>query len=112
MAQEHGRIVYPVLVETGAAPPPMVKHRVRQGETLGSLARRYGTSVNAIRAANGLRSSRLRAGRSYTIPIRRTPPDSGPVVVPPRRLPPDMLARTVVSAPAEPTPETGAADQR
>ena len=82
-AQEHGRIVYPVLVETGAAPPPMVKHRVRRGETLGSLARRYGTSVSAIRAANGLRSSRLRAGRSYTIPIRRTPPDSGPVVVPP-----------------------------
>jgi len=34
-AQEHGRIVYPVLVEMGAAPPPMVKHRVRRGETLG-----------------------------------------------------------------------------
>jgi len=105
LAQEHGRIVYPVLVETGAAPPPMVKHRVRPGETLGSLAQRYGTSVNAIRAANGLRSSRLRAGRSYTIPIRRPPPDGGPVVVPPRRLPPDMLARTVVSVPAEPTPD-------
>jgi murein endopeptidase len=98
LAQERGRIVYPVLVETGAAPPPMVKHRVRQGETLGSLARRYGTSVNAIRAANGLRSSQLRAGRSYTIPIRRTPPDSGPVVVPPRRLPPQMQARTVATA--------------
>jgi penicillin-insensitive murein endopeptidase len=90
----------------------MVKHRVRQGETLGSLARRYGTSVNAIRAANGLRSSQLRAGRSYTIPIRRTPPDSGPVVVPPRRLPPDMLARTFASVPAEPTPATAAAEPR
>jgi penicillin-insensitive murein endopeptidase len=99
-AQEHGRIVYPVLVATGAAPPPMVKHRVRRGETLGSLARRYGTSVNAIRAANGLRSSRLRAGRSYTIPIRRTPPDGGPVVVPPRRLPPEMLASVVAASPA------------
>jgi penicillin-insensitive murein endopeptidase len=99
-AQEHGRIVYPVLVETGAAPPPMVKHRVRRGETLGSLARRYGTSVSAIKAANGLRSSRLRAGRSYTIPIRRTPPDNGPVVVPPRRLPPEMLASVVGASPA------------
>jgi penicillin-insensitive murein endopeptidase len=97
-AQEHGRIVYPVLVETGAAPPPMVKHRVRRGETLGSLALRYGTSVSAIRAANGLRSSLLRAGRSYTIPIRRTPPDSGPVVVPPRRLPLEMQARAVAEA--------------
>jgi murein endopeptidase len=112
LAQEHGRVVYPVLVETGAAPPPMVKHRVRQGETLGSLARRYGTSVSAIRAANGLRSSRLRAGRSYTIPIRRTPPDTGPVVVPPRRLPPDMAAQATAPAPAEPTPDTGAAAQR
>lgn len=96
-AQEHGRIVYPVLVETGAAPPPMVKHRVRRGETLGSLAVRYGTSASAIRAANGLRSSQLRAGRSYTIPIRRTPPDSGPVVVPPRRLPLEMQARAVAA---------------
>ena len=77
----------------------MVKHRVRRGETLGSLARRYGTSVNAIRAANGLRSSRLRAGRSYTIPIRRTPPDDGSVVVPPRRLPPEMLASVVAASP-------------
>jgi len=90
-AQENGRIVYPVLVETGAAPPPMVKHRVRRGETLGSLARRYGTSVSAIRAANGLRSTRLRAGRSYTIPIRRIPPDEGPVVIPARRLPPEPV---------------------
>jgi murein endopeptidase len=112
LAQERGRIVYPVLVETGAAPPPMVKHRVRPGETLGSLARRYGTSASAIRAANGLRSSQLRAGRSYTIPIRRTPPDAGPVVVPPRRLPPDMVARTTASVPAEPAPDTGTADQR
>ena len=111
-AQEHGRIVYPMLVETGAAPPPMMKHRVRQGETLGSLAQRYGTSVNAIRTANGLRSSRLRAGRSYTIPIRRTPPDTGPVVVPPRRLPPDMAAQATVSVPAEPAPDAGAAEQR
>jgi penicillin-insensitive murein endopeptidase len=63
------------------------------------LARRYGTSVNAIRAANGLRSSRLRAGRSYTIPIRRVPPDSGPFVVPPRRLPPEMTARAVATVP-------------
>jgi penicillin-insensitive murein endopeptidase len=97
-AQEHGRVVYPVLVETGVAPPPMVKHKVRSGETLGSIARRYGTSATAIRRANGLRTSQIRAGRSYTIPIRRTPPDSGPVVIPPRRLPPDP--QTAAAAPA------------
>ena len=96
-AQEHGRIVYPVLVETGAAPPPAVRHRCRSGETLGSIARRYGTSVRAIQAANGLRGTRLRAGRSYTIPIRRAPVDSGPVVVPPRRLPPEFSARVLTT---------------
>jgi penicillin-insensitive murein endopeptidase len=96
-AQETGRLVYPTLVETGVAPPPFVKHRVRSGETLGSLARRYGTSVRAIRAANGLASTRLRAGRSYTIPIRKAPVDSGPVVVPARRLPPELQARSLAT---------------
>jgi penicillin-insensitive murein endopeptidase len=96
-AQELGRIAYPVLVESGAAPPPEVRHRVRSGETLGSLARRYGTSVAAIRRANGLRGTTLRAGRSYVIPIRRAPVDSGPVVVPPRRLPPQPQATALVT---------------
>jgi murein endopeptidase len=86
-AQEYGRIVYPVLVEEGAVPPPRIKHRVARGETIGQLAVRFGTSAAAIRAANGLSGTRLRAGRSYLIPIRRVLPDSGPVVVPPRRLP-------------------------
>ena len=99
-AQERGRIVYPVLVEKGVAPPPMVKHRVKRGETLGSQARRYGTSSSAIRAANGLRTSFLRAGRTYTIPIRKVPADTGPVVVPPRRLPPDEAFRASAEAPA------------
>ena len=94
-AQEHGRIVYPVLVESGVAPPPTVRHRARSGETLGSIARRYGTSVTAIRRANGLSSTRVRAGRSYTIPIRKAPVDSGPVVVPPRRLPPQLATRAL-----------------
>ena len=94
-AQEHGRIVYPVLVESGMAPPPSVRHRVRSGETLGSIARRYGTSVTAIRNANGLPGTRVRAGRSYSIPVRKAPVDSGPVVVPPRRLPPQLSARAL-----------------
>lgn len=87
-AQEYGRIVYPTLVEEGAVPPPRVKHRVARGETIGHLASRYGTTTAAIRSANGLRSTRLRVGRRYLIPIRRVPSDGGPVVVPPRRLPP------------------------
>jgi len=108
-AQERGRLVYPVLVETGAAPPPMVKHRVRPGETLGGLARRYGTSASAIRAANGLRGTRLRAGRSYTIPIRRVPTDDGPVVVPARRVPPPLMTTASAAEPLAVAPSDGAA---
>jgi membrane-bound lytic murein transglycosylase D len=44
-------------------------HVVRRGETLTALARRYGVTVQALMAANGLRSpSELKAGRRLNIP--------------------------------------------
>jgi membrane-bound lytic murein transglycosylase D len=46
-------------------------HRVKRGETLSTIARRYGTTVRAIMARNGLRSSRyIVAGRTLKIPTR------------------------------------------
>ena len=49
----------------------MVHHRVRRGETLSTIARRYRTSVAAIMQANGLRrSNRIIAGRSIKVPAR------------------------------------------
>ena len=87
-AQEHGRLAYPLLVEAGLLPGPMVKHRATNGETLSHLARRYGTSAAVIRSANGIHGSSLRAGRVYSIPVRKIPAAGEPVVVPPRRLPP------------------------
>ena len=56
-------------------PPPDPRHathRVRSGETLSTIARRYGTSVSAIVRANGLASAhRLRVGQRLRIPERR-----------------------------------------
>jgi LysM repeat protein len=47
-----------------------IRHRVKRGETLTSLARKYRTSASAIRSANRLSSNkRLRAGRIVRIPI-------------------------------------------
>ena len=46
------------------------RHKVRSGDTLWSLARRYGTSVDGLRRANGMRSSRLKAGQVLTVPVR------------------------------------------
>ncbi len=43
-------------------------HVVSRGETLGALARRYGTEVDALRRANGLRGDIIMVGQSLTIP--------------------------------------------
>ena len=44
-------------------------HVVQRGETLYSIARRYGTSVNALVQANGLRNANyIYAGQRLTIP--------------------------------------------
>jgi peptidoglycan endopeptidase LytE len=48
----------------------MVRHRVRQGETLASIARKYDTSVQAIRDGNKLSAKhRVVAGQRLNIPI-------------------------------------------
>lgn len=43
-------------------------HRVRSGDTLSEIARRYGTTVSKLRSANGLSSNRLRIGQELKIP--------------------------------------------
>jgi len=47
------------------------QHKVRRGQTLGLLARRYGTSVRAIQDANGMgRKTMIRIGQTLRIPTR------------------------------------------
>lgn len=43
-------------------------HTVVSGDTLFSLARRYNTTVSAIKSANGLSSDLIRVGQTLTIP--------------------------------------------
>ena len=45
-------------------------YRVRRGDSLTAIARRYGTSVASLKAANGLRSSRVQVGKVLVIPAR------------------------------------------
>ncbi len=101
-AQELGRRVQPLL----SLVPEMnvTTHRVRKGDTLGHIARRYGTSINGLRKANGLKNNNLRVGRTITIPLKgpctqcAVPP---PLVVPPRRLPPvEVISFNADKAPA------------
>lgn len=64
----------PVSAPVIAAPKPqptVVYHRVRKGENLSSIARRYGTSVDALMKANGLRrGNHIVAGRSLKVPTK------------------------------------------
>lgn len=95
VAQELGRRAQPLLVQLDLIEPPMrtVRHRVVRGETIGHLAVRYGTTVPAIMRANGLRSERLRARRTYRIPVRGVFAQTNePLVVRPRVLPPQTPA--------------------
>jgi len=47
-------------------------HRVRRGETLSTIALKYGITSRELMAANGLRGPHLRAGQSLRIPGVRT----------------------------------------
>ncbi len=55
-----------------------LKHRIRRGETLSRIARRYHTGVRQIQELNGIRGYRIRAGHDLLIPVRVV--GRGPVV--------------------------------
>lgn len=46
-----------------------VRHRVRKGETLGTIAQKFHTSISTIKRVNHLRGKMIRAGRGLTIPV-------------------------------------------
>jgi membrane-bound lytic murein transglycosylase D len=54
---------------SAAAAAKTVRHTVKKGDTLYSLANRYGTTVDAIRRQNGLKSASLRAGQTLTLTL-------------------------------------------
>lgn len=51
----------------GSSRAPVRTHVVKRGESLGVIAERYGTTVNALKRANGLKSDRIRAGQRLRI---------------------------------------------
>lgn len=45
------------------------KHKIRSGESLGVIARKYGTTVHKLKALNQLSSNLIRIGQTLLIPI-------------------------------------------
>jgi LysM repeat protein len=90
-AQELARRVQPLLVKLGKIKPPVytVAHVIREGETLGHIARRYGSTVRAIQQYNGLSGTLIRTGRTLRVPLKGvSAPPEGPLVVGPPPPPP------------------------
>lgn len=81
-----------------ASPPP--SYRVRRGDSLSAIARRFGTSVGAIKRMNGLRGSRIHPGQVLKL--------SEPPPVPKQAAGPDPAAsakaKAGASAPSAPAP--------
>ena len=46
-----------------------IRHQIRPGDTLSTIALKYNTSISTIKKVNGIRGSYLRAGHSLTIPV-------------------------------------------
>ena len=46
-----------------------VRHRIRKGETIGTIANKYHTSISSIKKVNGMRGNFLREGHSLMIPV-------------------------------------------
>lgn len=45
------------------------RHKIKSGDVLGSIAKRYGTSIKAIKSLNNLSSNRIRINQTLLIPI-------------------------------------------
>lgn len=90
-ARRLGIELYDRLVREGhvKAPRAAVRHRVKRGDTLGALARRYRTQVSSLQRLNALKSTRIQVGQwlvispavalrgardAVRVPTRRRPP--------------------------------------
>ena len=62
------RLVVPSCKSTPAAPKPGSKqHRVASGDTLSSIAARYGTTIDDLRALNGLKGDVILPGQRLSV---------------------------------------------
>ena len=71
IAQETARRCYAALARHKLvhAPEQYLTHKAKKNETLAMIAKKYGSTVHAIREANGLRSNLIHEQAVYRIPV-------------------------------------------
>ena len=69
-------------------------HRVKRGETLSSIARKYGTNVVSIKSWNNLKSDNIREGQALKIYRKSPTPAAKPAVVAETPVPAETPATT------------------
>lgn len=89
IAQETGRRIYASLIKHKKIQPPTYfqHYKAKKGDSLNRIAKNNRTTVADLKRANGLRDSRIFAGRSYKIPRRGGVALPGKLVLPARRTP-------------------------
>jgi len=93
------RIKVPFVAKS-AVPSGSTLHKVIPGETMFSISKKYGVSVNDILSWNNLQGSDLSAGQSLIIKGVETKPVPVSTVTPPATQPKEEKAVPVVSPPA------------
>ncbi len=93
LAQETARRCYAALARHQLVRAPMqyATHKAKKNETLAMIAKKYGSTVRAIRDANGLHSNLIHDQAVYRIPLSGSGiriPHTERVRIPARRLPP------------------------
>jgi len=70
--QQYGRYVDQILSRSASdtRSPSRAEYTVRSGDSLWTIARDHGMTVNGLKRANGIRGSRIYAGQSLTLPAR------------------------------------------
>ncbi|MCP4448708.1 MAG: LysM peptidoglycan-binding domain-containing protein [Myxococcales bacterium] len=121
IAQETGRRVYKALLKHKKIKPPTYykNYKVKRGDSLNRIAKKFKTDVKTLRKANRLRSNRIYAGRTYKIPRKGGVVQPAKLVLPARRVPTHLVSPATASAivseadnePASEQPQNGSVEE-
>ena len=56
--------------KTKAKAPAAKVHKIKNGESLSSISKKYGVSIAELKRANGMTNDKLRAGKTLKIPAK------------------------------------------